>query len=280
MVSLDNEFTIIQWNSLGIDLCDSNSFPMIPTELLSWDYRKVLFKSIFEQNKVDLICLEEVDKLNEYEKIFSAIGYNYNSVYYQKNGLNQRIGNAVFYNKEKLKLVKEYKFNFKYENGNDQSQFCLISFFTLFNNKTICLIVTHLKSSYQFEQIRLKQTKQICDHLSSQEFLKIYSDELSCEGLILCGDFNSEPTHESINYLKNFKFIETKLSNAFEDANFTTFKIRDKDYIRVIDYIFYYNLGLINTNKLMTKAEIGSKGLPNESFPSDHLYLKANFKFF
>ena len=252
---------------------------MIPTELLSWDYRKVLFKSIFEQNKVDLICLEEVDKLNEYEKIFSTIGDNYNSIYYKKVGSNPQ-GIAVFYNKEKFKLVKEYKFNFKDENGNDQSQFCLISFFTIFKNKTICLIVTHLKSSYQFEQIRLKQTKQICDHLSSQEFLKIYSDELSCEGLILCGDFNSEPTHESINYLKNFKFIETKLSNAFEDANFTTFKIRDKDYIRVIDYIFYYNLGLINTNKLMTKAEIGSKGLPNESFPSDHLYLKANFKFF
>ena len=279
MVSLDNEFTLIQWNSLGIDSCDSASFPMITPELLSWDYRKLLYKSIFEQNKVDLICLEEVDKLNEYEKIFSTIGDNYNSIYYKKVGSNPQ-GIAVFYNKEKFKLVKEYKFNFKDENGNDQSQFCLINFFTLFDNITICLIVTHLKAKHEFEKTRLKQIKQICDHLSSQEFLIIYSEELNCKGLIICGDFNAEPTNESINYLKNFKFIQTKLSNAFEDADFTTFKIREEEYIRVIDYIFYYNLGLIKTNKLMTKTEIGPNGLPNESFPSDHLYLKANFKFF
>ena len=59
----------------------------------------------------------------------------------------------------------------------------------------------------------------------------------------------------------------------------TTYKIRDKEYYRMIDYMFYEHSKLeINKNaRLLTKEEIGDRGLPSLGYPSDHLSLCVNF---
>jgi mRNA deadenylase 3'-5' endonuclease subunit Ccr4 len=65
----------------------------------------------------------------------------------------------------------------------------------------------------------------------------------------------------------------------------TTFKIRDKEYYRIIDYIFYSNfVNKIKVTPTMKKDEfklyekdITSTGLPSSFFPSDHYYLNLVF---
>ena len=277
MVSLDNQFSLIQWNILGLESCDQQAFPFVSEQCLQWENRKKLFCSILKENQADIFCFEEVDKYDEFKDIFIQISNQFDSIYFQKQSGNPQ-GIAVFYNKSKFNLIKSYKLKFFDEdNGKEMSQFCLVNFFTFNNKRSICVIATHLKAKERFEKIRVIQINQVCKHLSSEEFLNNYR-ELNCEGLVFCGDFNAEPTYECIRNMCSYKFIDSFLSNAFEKSEITTYKIRDKEYARVIDYIFYYNLELISLNKLMQKKEIGDKGLPSLSFPSDHLFLKADFK--
>ena len=276
MVSPNDQFSLIQWNTLGIESCNQEAFPNVSVECLIWDYRKKLFCSIIQENNADIFCLEEVDKYEEFKVIFSQISNQYESIYYQKHSGNPQ-GIVIFYNKLNLNLLKTYKLVFKDNDGKEMSQFCSVNFFKFFNQRTICVIATHLKAKERFEDIRISQINQICSHLSSEEFINNYT-ELRCDGLILCGDFNAEPTYNCIRKLCSYTFQNCNLSNAFADAEITTYKIRDKEYSRVIDYVFYYNLQLISTNKLMQKSDIGDKGLPNLTFPSDHLFLKADFK--
>ena len=158
------------------------------------------------------------------------------------------------------------------------SEFCLISFFEISGQNNICIIVTHMKAREAFEAIRFVQMKQILEHLNSESFLNLYKDKFKCKGMLFCGDFNTEPTSESIKLIENYKHSENLFLNSFAGEEITTYKIRDKVYARVIDYIWNNGFDLTTKNKLMNKLEIGELGLPSFSFPSDHLFLKAGFK--
>ena len=66
--------------------------------------------------------------------------------------------------------------------------------------------------------------------------------------------------------------------------DYSTIKLRDKLYKRIIDYIIFISKNEDNTNNELiiktterAKPEIDETiGLPNENFPSDHLFLKAD----
>ena len=92
--------------------------------------------------------------------------------------------------------------------------------------------------------------------------------------MIVCGDFNAEPHFDCIQMMEK----EGVFNNVSRNFDFTTYKIREKEYCRIIDYIFFSNnLKLICRNTNVSKEEIGINGLPNEKFPSDHLQLYAVF---
>ena len=101
--------------------------------------------------------------------------------------------------------------------------------------------------------------------------------------IFIIGDFNAEPTYSCIiKFLGNKNICAKSLFNLNE-LDFTTIKLRDKLYRRVIDYIFFIGKNKDNRdneiNILKTeKAEptLDEKiGLPNDVFPSDNLYLKT-----
>ena len=79
------------------------------------------------------------------------------------------------------------------------------------------------------------------------------------------------------------KNICTKSLFNLNELDFTTIKLRDKLYRRVIDYIFFIGKNKDNRNNELSvlktekaKPALDEKeGLPNDVFPSDHLYLKA-----
>ena len=101
--------------------------------------------------------------------------------------------------------------------------------------------------------------------------------------IIFLGDFNSEPTYPSmVKFLEN-KNICPKSLFDLKELDFTTIKLRDVLYRRVIDYIFFIPKNKDNIDKELkilsaekAKPALDEKiGLPNDVFPSDHLFLKA-----
>lgn len=56
----------------------------------------------------------------------------------------------------------------------------------------------------------------------------------------------------------------------------TTSKNRGKIETNIKDYIFYKGIDCLEWE--LPKLALNENGLPNEYFPSDHMYLKAVFR--
>jgi nocturnin len=60
--------------------------------------------------------------------------------------------------------------------------------------------------------------------------------------LVLCGDFNAQPSEAVISTIKTRLAVESAYSKLYkeEDAPYTTWKVRgDGEYCHTLDYIFY-----------------------------------------
>ena len=98
------------------------------------------------------------------------------------------------------------------------------------------------------------------------------------------GDFNAEPTYTCIKNLLSNEKLNVKSLFDLSKLDYSTIKLRDKLYKRIIDYIFFISKNKDNTsNELIIKKAEKAKpeidetiGLPNDKFPSDHLFLKAD----
>ena len=269
-------FTILQWNILCLEFCDNISFPKANKQHLDWSYRKERFKDIFKLNKSDLICLEEVDDYKEFEGIINSIDVKYKHIYERKKQGTQGI--SLFYNSSVFSLIKYKKKEFY-----DSNQFFLVVFLkNLSNNINIVLIITHLKAKIENEFIRIEQMKQIIKYLNSESFYNDYQIKYKCKGFIITGDFNADPDSMTINNFKKFYLLNKhQIINAFKDVEFTTFKFRDKAYLRTIDYLFFsHRLEIISSNEFPKLKDLMPYGLPSKNIPSDHLFLSAKFRFY
>ena len=268
-------FNLFQWNTLNRKLSDKKAFPYVEDKYREWDYRQPLIKKIIEENKGDIICLEEVGNFEEdfKEKIFEKISTKYDLIYGPKP--SNFMGSILAVNKELFSIEK-------YENitmdGIDGKKSGSNTIFALINeNKTnnkFMVIVVHLKSKAENENIRLAQV----DHLMKcieENYLRKYP-------IFIIGDFNAEPTYTCITKILENKNFGAKSLFNLKELDFTTIKLRDVLYKRVIDYILFIGknkdenkeLNIINIEK--GKPTIDEKiGLPNDMFPSDHLFLKA-----
>ena len=268
-------FNLFQWNTLNRKLSDKKAFPYVEDKYREWDYRQPLIKKIIEENKGDIICLEEVGNFEQdfKEKIFEKISTKYDLIYGPKP--SNFMGSILAVNKELFSIEK-------YENitmdGIDGKKSGSNTIFALINeNKTnnkFMVIVVHLKSKAENENIRLAQV----DHLMKcieENYLRKYP-------IFIIGDFNAEPTYTCITKILENKNFGAKSLFNLKELDFTTIKLRDVLYKRVIDYIIFIGknkdenkeLNIINIEK--GKPTIDEKiGLPNDMFPSDHLFLKA-----
>jgi len=268
-------FNLFQWNTLNRKLSDKKAFPYVEDKYREWDYRQPLIKKIIEENKGDIICLEEVGNFEEdfKEKIFEKISTKYDLIYGPKP--SNFMGSILAVNKELFSIEKYENITMDGINGKKSGSNTI---FALINeNKTnnkFMVIVVHLKSKAENENIRLAQV----DHLMKcieENYLRKYP-------IFIIGDFNAEPTYTCITKILENKNFGAKSLFNLKELDFTTIKLRDVLYKRVIDYILFIGknkdenkeLNIINTEK--GKPTIDEKiGLPNDIFPSDHLFLKA-----
>ena len=270
-------YKLLFWNIL----CDEYSYdwktaPNIELKYKIWDYRVKLFSQILsiKDNISDLYCFVEVDKQDDiYMMLNNIVGQKlFESVYFQRP--NTPLGIMLVYNRYKFNLIK----NYRYLLGNNVKQnFALVALlqemFYPFN--IFCLIITHLTAWDKNEQIRVNQVNNLFNNLKNDNNLK----KLKISKYILCGDFNTGPESECVKIMieNGFKSI---FENEEKDNNKFTMVIDTMDEgIKKLkfDYIFISdNINIIK--KIMPIEYLNfEKGIPNENFPSDHIYLQTEF---
>jgi len=251
---------IIHWNVLANSL--SEHFPNVPSEFLTWNYRKELIIQKVVELQADIICLVEIDEIHQ--NIFTNILTKYAQYYYKKVSADNYDGCLTLVNCEKYQILTEKCIQLM----EDRSQIAVIcKLQDLHTGYIFTVISTHLKAKPGFETVRLDQCKKIIQHID-------YTDDC-----ILVGDFNDIPGSLCYNYLVNeCKFVDSYADLYTKDA-FTTFKKRDKVVCRIIDYIFYrsHTLQPVLRLEYLDKKDLPEIGLPSHTHPSDHVIIGTVF---
>ena len=276
-------FTIFQWNTLNRKLSDKKAFPLVKDKYLQWYHRHSLIKKIIEESKADIICLEEVGyfDLDFKQKIFDECSIKYDLVFGLRK--SKSMGNVIGVNKELFSIEKHENIILNGEDGKLSGQNMISALINdkKTNNKFL-IIVVHLKSNSDYEKARLSQI----DHIMKY----IEENHLGKYPIFIIGDFNAEPNYSCIIQFLENKNISAKSLFDFNKLEYTTYNIKEVLYRRILDYIFFVGknkdnrdkeLIVINTEK--AKPAFDEKiGLPNDVYPSDHLFLKTKveLKFF
>ena len=148
----------------------------------------------------------------------------------------------------------------------------------------ICVATTHLKArtGALLSTLRNEQGKDLLD------FVKTH-----CGGrpVIICGDFNAEPTEPV--YLTLLRCETLRLASAYASAGdsadaspseppYTTWKIREEGEVcHTIDYVFF-SQDTFTVEAVLdfpTGEEIGEGRVPSFGYPSDHFSLVCDFRF-
>ena len=270
-------FNLFQWNTLCSKLADKKGFPYVEDKYLEWEYRHSLIKKVIEENKGDIISLEEVADFEKdfKEGIFEKLTTKYDLVYGPKP--SKFMGNVLAINKELFSLEKSENIFLDGLDGKQSGQNIIIALINdIKTNNKFVVIVVHLKSKAQNENLRVVQSNQLMK-IIEENYLGKYP-------IFIMGDFNAEPSYSCIVNLLQNKNICAKSLFDLNQLDFTTIKLRDTLYRRVIDYIFFVGK---NKDSMDNELKINSVekakpiidekiGLPNDVFPSDHLFIKAN----
>ena len=272
--------TLMQWNTLSYHLSDKKAFPYAQDENLKWENRLPLIKKYLEENKADIICLEEIGNFEQGFKsdIIDKLTIKYDIAFGQRSSttLGINLGCLIGVNKELFTLEKYESIALENEEGKPggQNMVWALILDKKSGNKFIVFVV-HLKAKEAFENIRIGQVEHLIKFIE-KNFLGKYP-------IFILGDFNAEPSYTCMNNLLNNEKLNVKSLFDLKKLDYTTIKLRDKMYKRIIDYILFVSKNKNNSdNELSIKYAERAKpyidesiGLPNDKFPSDHLYLNA-----
>lgn len=273
-------FNLFQWNTLNRKLSDKKAFPLINDKYLQWYHRHPLIKKIIEESKADIICLEEVGNnfdLDFKQKIFEKCTIQYDLIF----GLrpSKTMGNVIAVNKELFSIEKHENIFLNDSEGKKSGQNMISALIKdkKTNNKFL-IIVVHLRSKAENENIRLGQI----DHL--MKFIE--ENHLRKYPIFIVGDFNAEPNFSCIGkFLENKNICAKSLFNL-KELDYTHFIIKEALYKRIFDYLFFVSKNKDNEDKELKILNIEKGmpifdekvGLPNDTYPSDHLFLKAKIE--
>ena len=273
-------FSLMQWNTLSYHLSDKKGFPYANEDILKWEYREPLIKEILEKNKPDILCLEEIGNFeNKFKNdIIDKLSIKYDIAFGKRAAptLNINLGCLIGVNKNLFSMEKFENVDLEEEEGKPggQNMIWAIILDKKSGNKFIIILV-HLKAKEPFENIRIAQVNHLMKFIE-QNFLRKYP-------IFILGDFNAEPNYPCIKNLFSNTNLNAKSLFDLNKLDFSTIKLRDKMYRRIIDYMMFISKNKDNINNELNikkvkkaKPDIDENiGLPNDKFPSDHLFLKA-----
>ena len=274
------EFNLFQWNTLNRKLADKKAFPVTQNKHLQWYHRHSLIKKILEECKGDIICLEEVGnnfELDFKKKIFDGCNIKYDLVFELRP--SKSMGNLIGVNKDLFSIESHENIILKNSEGENSGQNMVSAIIKhKETNEKFVIIVLHFRSNINNENIRLGQISHLMEYIEENYLGKF--------PIFILGDFNAEPNYSCMKKFIENKNISPKSLYDLNELKYTSFIINGVLYKRILDYIFFISKNKENEDKELKilnceKAQpvIDEKfGLPNEEYPSDHLYLKAKVK--
>ena len=275
-------FNLFQWNTLNRKLSDKKAFPLVNDKYLQWYHRHPLIKKIIEENNSDIICLEEIGNnfdIDFKEKIFEKCSIKYDLIFELRK--SKFMGIVIGVNKKLFSIEKHENIILDGGEGQKTGQNIIAALINdkKTNNKFL-IIAVHLISKAENEKIRLNQMNHLMKYVEDNHLGKY--------PIFIIGDFNAEPNYSCIiQFLENKKLCAKSIFNL-KELDYTTFNIKEKLYRRILDYMFFIAKNKDNRDKELKilsfergKPYINENiGLPNEVYPSDHLFLKAKLELF
>lgn len=237
-------------------------------ELRKWR----LLQAILEVD-ADVMGLAEMDRFHGFFEPLLKKQFGYEGMFVPKRyaaGIDYGYysdGCAIFFRSSVFRLIDQK--HFYYQVGNNQV--CLVARLQHRATKRfVTIVMTHLKAKKE-EAIRIQQVQELVTEL--------LPDDNDDEPKIVLGDFNCEPSSDSIQRMSSVLTSAYNLDNT--DQVVTTWKTRGVTSVkRIIDYIFYSSalLQLQATLKIPIN-DIQEEKLPSLRYPSDHILLAAKFAF-
>lgn len=265
--STGDTFSILQFNCLADALSDA--FPHVSSQhILTWEYRCPLFEWLFKGLDVDILCLEEVDHFDDFFKPFLAtLGYDgiFEQRRHEPNPISKD-GVALFWKKDKFHLID------KLPVSSSEKTFGIWAFL---QEKTtqfkIAVGVVHLTAKPGREQVRMNEIGIFIETLLEKASAPI--------PVVIAGDFNDVPGSLVFKHMQACHFNSVYEHN---DSSWTTWKKRETEVKRVIDYIWYLTpreceMKLIESLPEPYDYDFPSM-LPDVNFPSDHICIGATFR--
>ena len=193
----------------------------------------------------------------------------FDSIFFPR--LSTPLGIMLLYNRTKFKVINSYK----YLLGNSANKnFALVAILqeNFYPYNYFVVLITHLTALEKNENTRIKQVNKLFYNMSNDNNLK----NLETNKIIICGDLNTNPNINCIKQIINNKFNSIfDISKENEnDGNYTMIIDTVDEGLKKLkyDYIFVNN-NIEIINKLLPINFLDfEKGLPNENFPSDHIY--------
>ncbi|XP_013370703.1 PREDICTED: nocturnin [Chinchilla lanigera] len=279
---------VMQWNILAQALGEGkDNFVQCPIEALKWEERKCLILEEILAYQPDILCLQEVDHyFDTFQPLLSRLGYQ--GTFFPKpwspcldvEHNNGPDGCALFFLQNRFKLVNSANIRLTAMTLKTNQVAIAQTLECKESGRQFCIAVTHLKARTGWEQFRSAQG---CDLLQNLQNIT----QGAKIPLIVCGDFNAEPTEE---VYKHFASSSLNLNSAYKllsadgqsEPPYTTWKIRTSGECRhTLDYIWYsqHALSVRSALDLLTEEQIGPNRLPSFNYPSDHLSLVCDFGF-
>ncbi|MEZ6017417.1 MAG: endonuclease/exonuclease/phosphatase family protein [Planctomycetota bacterium] len=275
--SARDELVVVTWNVLADSLSDA--FPKVPASELSWTHRSrnILAELTLERpfgRLPDLICLQEVDRFDELAAGLAREGFV--GTWFPK--AEGRDGVALFHLSTALERVplddpEASTLRFRQPSGEPASQVALVERFRRPEGSTLLVATTHLRAKVGHEAERLAQAQQLCAHLA-----RVRS---AGEPLVVAGDFNDTPDSLAVSAMLGAPLGLASAYGSHHAARgaWTTWKIREHETQRVIDYVFHTaELAALELLDAPAPHEVGPQRLPDRQFPSDHLNLAVRFR--
>nr|XP_033795149.1 nocturnin [Geotrypetes seraphini] len=281
-------FRVMQWNILAQALGEGkDNFIKCPIEALKWEERKCLILEEILTYQPDVLCLQEVDHYwDTFQPVLSRLGYQCTflpkpwSPCLDVERNNGPDGCALFFLRNRFQLVSSTKLQLTAKTLKTNQVAIAEILQCSETDRLLCVVVTHLKARTGWERFRSAQGSDLLRNLQDiTEGAKV--------PLIVCGDFNAEPTED---VYKHFAASSLNLNSAYKllsadgqsEPPYTTWKIRPSgESCHTLDYIWYsqHALNVNSALSLLTEEQIGPNRLPSLNYPSDHLSLVCDFSF-
>nr|CAD7575705.1 unnamed protein product [Timema californicum] len=278
---------ILQWNLLSQALGQTNdNFVCCPDEALEWRTRRFHIVEELVGYNPDIICLQEVDHFNFLKKVLGSLGYS--GMFFPKpdspclyiKGNNGSDGCAIFYRKDKLELLKMETRILEVWRVQSNQVAILLLLKLRGTGREICVATTHLKArnGALLSTLRNEQGK---------DFLEFVQAHAGPRPVLLCGDFNAEPTEPVYHTILSHEFLRlasayASLSVEGEEPPYTTWKVREEGEVcHTIDYVFYSrdSFSVDSLLEFPSGEDIGEGRVPSWNYPSDHFSLVCDLRF-